>query len=559
MRSVSLLTLMFGILLVTTSCEKAPASEQPAASETAIPFTLSQATAEAGLANFTHATGASGEKWFPETMGSGAAIVDIDNDGWQDILLVGGATWTADDTTPALLLYRNNQDGSFSDISKAAGLSGMQAYGFGVATADYDNDGDQDIALTTLEGTRLLQNNEGVFINVSRQAGLAVATDWHSTALFFDADRDGWLDLYLGGYVDWSPEDDIFCTLDGTNKSYCTPELYNGTPGTFFYNNGDGTFSDQTAARGFADAPGKTLGAAMLDYNKDGAPDLIVSNDTQRDLLYENDGTGIFTEKGQLSGIAFDENGKARAGMGIDTGFIDGGNDETVFVGNFSKEMIAVYHHIGDGLFVDRAARSKIGRPSLLTLTFGLALLDIDLDADLDLFTANGHLQVEIENTQEGIAYKQTPHLFLNDGTGVFSDVADRLTNFPALVGRGIAYGDLDNDGDLDVLITENGGPAFLWRNDLSQAANYLRIKLAGTSSNRDALGSLVELYAGGTKQIRYTRTGSSYLSQSETIATFGLNITTVVDSLRITWPSGKQQLQTNVQANQLLMLTEPQ
>ncbi len=558
MRSVSLLTVLLGCTLFIAGCNNTPTPTAEPSPDDTLPFSLARATDATGLADFQHETGASGEKWFPETMGAGGAFADIDGDGWQDILLVGGATWAADDTTPALLLYRNNQDGTFTDISAAAGLATLRAYGFGIAVADYDNDGDPDLTLTTLKGTMLLQNNDGVFTDVSQAAGLQVDDGWHTTALFFDADRDGWLDLYLGSYVDWSPEDDIFCTLDGTNKSYCTPELYNGTPSVFFYNNGDGTFSDETASRGFANAPGKTLGAAVLDFNQDGAPDLIVSNDTQRDLLYENDGNGVFTEKGQLSGIAFDENGKARAGMGIDTGYIDGSSNETIFVGNFSKEMIAVFHHIGDGLFVDRAARSKIGRPSLLTLTFGLALLDIDLDADLDLFTANGHLQVEIENTQEGIAYRQTPHLFLNDGAGVFNDVADQLTDFPSVVGRGVAYGDVDNDGDLDVLVTENGGPAYLWRNDMAGDTNYLRVQAAGTSSNRDALGTSITLYAGGQKQVRYIRTGSSYLSQSETIATFGLGGATRVDSVRVTWPSGKQLLETDIAVNQVLQVIEP-
>ncbi|MFK7845800.1 MAG: CRTAC1 family protein [Rhodothermales bacterium] len=554
------LTLIFlGGLFIGSGCSKSEGPENPTPVEAILPFSLELVTSTAGLDNFNHVNGATGEKWFPETMGAGGAFLDFDNDGWLDIILVGGGTWEDNNNTPALSLYRNTQDGTFTDATQEAGLATLRAYGFGIAAADYDNDGDADLVFTSLSGTMLLNNSDGVFTDVSESAGLAETNTWNTSILFVDADLDGWLDLYLGSYVDWSKEADIFCTLDGSNKSYCTPELYDGVESLFFYNNGDGTFSDQTTARGFASSPGKTLGAALFDYNADGKPDLIVSNDTQRDLLYENNGDGTFTEKGQLSGIAFDENGKARAGMGVDTGFIDESGREAIFVGNFSKEMIAVFQHIGDGLFVDKAARSQIGRPSLLTLTFGLTLLDIDLDGDLDLFTANGHLQSEIENTQEGISYRQLPHLFLNDGSGSFTDVAAKIpeTTLAPIVGRGIAYGDYDKDGDLDVLITENGGPAHLWNNDLSSDNNYLRVHLTGNESNKDALGARIEVIADGKTQIRYVRTGSSYLSQSELTATFGLGSATTVDTLSIVWPNGKKDTQLNVQAGQELRVVE--
>lgn len=543
--------------MLAPGCGDSSEPTTTAPTEQPLSFSLNRVTDQAGLGNFTHLTGAVGEKWFPETMGAGAAFFDADGDSWLDILLVSGASWSEDDTTPALTLYRNNQDGTFSDATSESGLASIRAYGFGVATADYDNDGDADIAFTTLGGTSLLQNENGVFADVTAAAGLGNINQWNTAVMFFDADRDGWLDLYLGGYVEWSAEADIFCTLDGTNKSYCTPELYDGIENLFFRNNGDGTFTDETVARGFSGSPGKTLGTATLDFNDDGWADLIVANDTQRDLLYENQGEGNFKEIGQLSGIAFDENGKARAGMGIDTGFIDGGSDETVFVGNFSKEMIAVFHHIGDGLFVDRAARSQIGRPSLLTLTFGLKLLDIDLDGDQDLFTANGHLQSEIENTQEGISYRQQPHLFINDGDGVFTDVAGRLEGaLSPIIGRGVAYGDYDKDGDLDVVMTENGGPVHLWQNNLADA-NYLRVHLSSAGNNQRALGAKIEAIVGEKKQIQYVRTGSSYLSQSELTPTFGLGEASKVDTLKIRWPSGTEQILTDVPAGQELVVEE--
>ena len=282
-----------------------------------------------------------------------------------------------------------------------AGLAGLKAYAFGITAADYDNDGDTDVFVTTLSGNLFLRNLGGHFEEVARDVGLGGTQEWSSAAVFFDADRDGWLDLYVGNYVDWSPEKDIWCSRVGDTKAYCTPELYSGIGGRFYRNLGDGTFTEMLQE--FADLPGKTLGAISLDYNRDNWPDLVVANDTQRDLLFENLQDGTFSEKGMLSGIAFDENGRARAGMGIDVGVVDPTGEETVFVGHFSGEMVGVYRHSRRGFFADRAAVSQIGRPSLRTLTFGLVLFDADLDADLDLLTANGHITEDIGEVEEGV------------------------------------------------------------------------------------------------------------------------------------------------------------
>jgi hypothetical protein len=331
-----------------------------------------------------------------------------------------------------------------------------------------------------------------------------------------------------------------------------------GTPSRFYHNNGDGTFSDWTARAGFLPAPGKTLGVTEYDVNGDGWSDLLVANDTQRDLFYLNDGDGTFTEQGALSGMAYDENGKARAGMGIDIGVVDETGEPTLFVGNFSKEMIGVYRHAGNGLFVDRAGSSQIGRPSLLTLTFGLFLFDVDLDGDLDLFAANGHVQPEIEQTQEGIGYAEVPHLFVNQGDGNFEDVAPTLTRSLArpIVARGAAYADYDRDGDLDVLLTENGGPAHLFRND-QQAGRSLRIHLEGQASNRDGLSARVVVRVGTQRMERFVRTGSSFLSVSEKEATFGLGTADRVDSLIVYWPSGQIDRHAGLTAGVEVLVTE--
>jgi hypothetical protein len=541
---------------------------------------FSEVTDTAGLGVFRHQTGATGNKWFPETMGSGAGFLDYNGDGRLDVMLAGGGTWPgktqAETDGPALWLFKNDGDGTFSNVTQESGLGAhSSAYGLGVAAADYDSDGDQDIYLTTLGRNLLFRNRgDGTFAEVGREIGLAEASHWSTSAVFFDADRDGHLDLYVGNYVRWAPgEADLFCSVAGDQKAYCTPENYIGIPSRFYHNDGDGTFTDWTERAGFLPAPGKTLGAVPLDYNDDGWPDLAVANDTEQDLLYENDGDGTFTEKGAAAGVAYSSDGKARAGMGIDAGVVDSTGRETIFVGNFAKEMIGVYRNTGDGFFTNRAAISQIGQPSLQTLAFGLFLLDVDFDRDQDLFVANGHVQPDAEEVTESISYRQPPQLFVNQGGGRFEEF-DPEAGTPLarpMVARGAAYGDYDRDGDVDVLLTENGGGAHLLRNDLRRAggqeaalpagdragAGYLRIKLRGRASNRDGIGAEVVAVADGKRMYRRVKTGSSYLSQSELAVSFGLGNARRVDSLRVAWPSGQTSRFTDVAAGQEVRVTE--
>lgn len=527
-------------------------------------------TAEAGLGEFRHETGAFGQKWFPETMGAGGGFIDYNGDGWPDVVLVGGGTWPGRgvDAVPALRLYRNDGEGTFTEVTREAGLDAVHAYGMGVTVADYDNDGDPDLFLTTLGANRLFRNESGVFQDVTAPSGLGRADEWSTAALFVDADRDGFLDLFVGNYVEWSPDEDIFCTLNGTDKSYCTPEVFEGTPPRLYRNNGDGTFTERTGAAGVRPAPGKALGAAMLDYNRDGWIDLAVANDQERDLLYENQGDGTFVERGVLSGIAYSEEGRARAGMGIDAGVVDDTGQETLFVGNFSNEMIGAFRHLEQGLFVDRAAASQVGFPSLLTLTFGLFLVDVDLDADLDLFAANGHVQEDIEPVRDNIGYRQRPQLFINRGDGRFelhapaTGPGDPLA--APVVARGAAYADYDRDGDQDVLVTENGGRAHLWRNNArahphQERPHALSIQLEGRASNRDGIGAAVVAAVDGTRLRRMVTTGSSYLSHSGKEVVLGLGSVPRVDTLRIHWPSGQVDRFIDVAANQTIRIVEGQ
>jgi hypothetical protein len=543
------------------------ANEPPRdASSTRQTVAFADVTESAGLTDFHHQTGAFGEKWFPETMGSGGGFLDYDGDGLLDILLVGGGVWAESNETldRALWLYRNNGDGSFTLATEDAGLGDVDAYGFGVVAADYDNDGDQDFLFTTLNRNLLFRNEgDGTFTEVGQAAGLTAPPRWSSSATFFDADRDGYLDLYVGNYVRWSKETDLFCSVDGTTKGYCTPEQYEGAASRFYLNNGDGTFTDRTEDAGFLPTPGKTLGAAILDYNKDGWIDLAVANDQERDLLYENNGDGTFTERGVAGGIAYSEDGVARAGMGIDAGVVDTTGETSVFVGNFSREMIGVYRHLRNGLFVDRASVSQVGRSSLLSLTFGLFLIDAELDGDLDLFAANGHVQSDIEEVSSVIRYRQPAQLFMNDGTGRFEEMPAPSGPFALpLAARGAAYGDYDRDGDVDILLTENDGAVHLWRNDVRPAASsdrphYLRVQLTGTDSNRDGIGARVELEADGVVQERLVRSGSSYLAASELAVTFGLGSTSQIDRLTVHWPSGHTDQTNDVDANQTVRVVE--
>ena len=517
-------------------------------------------TIEAGLGDFRHENGAVGKMWFPEQMGAGGGFVDFDGDGWLDILLVGGGLLQQDKarSIPALRLYKNNGNGFFSEVTAAVGLDDIQAYGTGIAAADYDGDGDEDFYFTTIGENMLFRNDGGVFSSIGKEAGVANQVVWSSSSLFFDPDCDGDLDLYVGNYAKWSLETDVVCSIEGGVKVYCRPARYEGLPSRFYGNNGDGTFTDLTEEAGFLPAPGKSLGVAEFDFNRDGWPDFVVANDGEGDLLYQNKGDGTFREIGMISGMGYGENGEARAGMGIDVGVVDDTGQESVFVGNFSYEMIGVYRYIENGLFMNRDAVSKIGRPSFLSLTFGLFLFDVEYDGDLDLLAANGHVYPVRTQYQDGSSYRQPAQLFVNRGDGTFYEASPLIGGVFAekMVARAAAYADYDRDGDLDILFTENGGPVHLWRNELSDA-NYLRVRLEGKASNREGLGSQLIAVVDGKRMYRRMRTGSSYLSQSEKIVSFGLGCSTRVDSLLVQWPSGQLDIFVALKGNQELKIIE--
>jgi len=526
------------------------------------PIEFRDMTKQAGIL-FKHNSGAFGKKYLPETMGSGVCVLDYDNDGWQDLLFVNSMDWPGHKggakSYPAL--YHNNKDGTFTDVTREAGLA-MESYGLGCAVADYDNDGFVDIYITTVGSNHLFHNlGNGKFADVTVKAEVA-DPGFSTSAVWFDYDNDGKLDLFVTHYIEWSIAKDQYCTLDNKNKSYCTPQTYKGESSTLFHNRGDGTFENVTKRAGLYDPTGKSLGVAMLDYDNDGWMDLFVANDTEPNKLYHNNHNGTFTDVAVQVGVAFSESGRVRAGMGVDAGDYDGSGWQSLVIGNFTNESMSLYRNDGSGLFVDEEISSGIRQMSLQALTFGCFFFDYDLDGRLDIFAANGHVSDDISVVQPTLKYAQPAILFHNSGNRKFEDASAKVG--PAMqqpvVGRGAAYLDYDNDGDLDLVITANNGPARLLRNENGNQNDMLRVKLVGTRSNRDGIGARVTVTtSSGTRLFRMVKTGSSYASQSELPLTFGLGTPQAgrTVGLEIVWPSGQKDSLSKIGANQFITVKE--
>jgi enediyne biosynthesis protein E4 len=515
---------------------------------------------ESAKIHFRQNSGAYGGKLLPETLGSGCAFLDYDGDGWQDILLINGMDWPGHKKQRSTLrLYGNNRDGTFTDVTQKAGLD-VEMYGMGVAVGDYNNDGFPDILVTCVGQNRLFKNTgKGTFLEVTRKSGLQGRQGLSTSALWFDYDRDGLLDLLICNYVKWSAEHDVFCSLDGQHRSYCTPEAYRGETCWLFHNRGDGTFEDVTAGSGIFDSSSKSLGVALLDHDQDGWPDLLVTNDTQPNKLYRNNHNGTFKDIALEAGIAFSSEGKARAGMGVDAGDFENSGRIGVAITNFDNEMIGLYRATSNGSYEDVATQAGVGLPSKTTLGFGCFLADLSLDGSLDLVAANGHIDDTVRNIRGNVGYAQPPQIFLNNGKGKFADVSAEVGSAfrEPKVARGLAYGDFDRDGDIDILVTTNSGPAYLYRNDQLAGNRSIRFKLQGTESNRDAIGARVRIETGGTSQVRMVKSGSSYLSQSELPVTFGLGKRDKVDRVVIQWPNGRMEEYKNLASGRSYICVE--
>ena len=528
-----------------------------AAAPPATDVKLTEVTAAAGI-KFVHNAGKAGKKYLPETVGAGGAFFDFDGDGWQDILLVNSKDWAPKGRKSLSALYRNNKNGTFTDVTAGSGLD-VEMYGIGVSVADYDNDGKDDVYVTALEGDRLFHNEgAGKFKDVTKLSGIANA-NFATSAAWFDFDKDGKLDIFVANYVQWTLKGDIWCSLDGTAKSYCTPESYKGTRSKLYHNLGGGKFEDVSVKAGVGDATSKSLGVTVIDFDADSWPDLFVSNDTQPNKLYRNNKNGTFSETGMSAGVAYGEDGVARGAMGSDWADYDRTGRAHLLIGNFSNQMLGLYHNEGNGLFVDEAPLSTIGRDSLLYLAFGVFFFDYDLDGYPDILTANGHIEEEIGRVQPKIKYREPPLLFRNLGAKKFENVSAKMgpTFATPMVARGAIYADIDHDGDLDVLFTNNAGPARLFRNDGGNKNHWLCVKTVGTKANRNGIGAVVRIESASGKQWSAVRSGSSYASQSDLALTFGLGKDTSVTNISVEWPSGTKQSFKNIPANKLVTIDE--
>jgi tetratricopeptide (TPR) repeat protein len=535
--------------VVEPSPPRVPTSMSVAAAPPTIWFT--DVTATTGIA-FTHVAGASGDKWYPETIGAGVAFLDYDGDGWPDILLINGTYWPKHRDTvvgraePTLRLYRNRGDGTFEDVTQHAGLA-IPLYGMGIAAADYDNDGDMDLVVTGyLRNLFFINNGDGTFSEATRRVGL-IEGKWGSGAAFFDYDRDGRLDLVISNYVEWTPELErgLDCAYGTPAKDYCPVRYFKGQGLTLYHNRGDGTFEEVTQHAGVASEGTRAFAPSILDFNEDGWPDILVASDGTPSLLWRNRGDGTFEEVGMQSGLVLDERGAAYAGMGIDATYPKNDGQLCIAIGNFVGEPTTLHCRVRQGdfyhpeLYAEVSAWAGIGRPTLRYVTFGLFFFDADLDGFEDLFMVNGH--VVDETRLRHVPRAQPPQLFRNLGTGKFAEITPPAGSGldQVLVGRGAAYADYDGDGDPDILVSQNQGPALLLRNDTPRQAHYLRVRLRGTKSNRDGIGAEVRVHTGDQVLRQMVRTGRSYYSQNELPLTFGLGKALRVTRVEIVWPSG--------------------
>jgi hypothetical protein len=522
------------------------------------PVRFSNIAASAGI-QFKHENGATPERYLPETMGAGGVFFDYDNDGWLDIFLVNGGSFNDSGKAARARhrLFRNTGDGAYRDVTGASGIA-VSGFGMGACSADYDNDGWADLYVTGAGGNRIYRNNSrGDFSDVTPQAGVAAGM-WSVSCAFGDIDNDGDVDLYVTRYVDFTPENNKYCSFDRL-MAYCHPNIYNPLPDVLYRNNGDRTFTDISTESGIGAAGGNGLGVVFGDYDNDGRADIFVANDSTPNFLFHNKGAGIFEEVGLLAGVAVGTNGKPLAGMGTDMEDIDGDGLLDIFVTNLSEQTHSLYRNLGKGLFDNVTFPSGLGRATLPYVGFGAAFFDYDNDTDLDLAVANGDVIDNIDLLRDQRSYAQINLLLQNDGAGKFTEVGKASGPGFALKkpSRALAAGDIDNDGDLDLLIANVGETADLLRNDGGNRQNFLLLRTVGTKSNRDGIGARLRLSIDQKVLVRHVKAGSSYLAQNDLRIHFGLGRAARADRLEILWPSGVVDVLRNIDANQIVTVRE--
>jgi hypothetical protein len=515
---------------------------------------------EAAGIHFHHTSGRSGRLYFPETVGSGCAFLDYNNDGKLDLFLVNSSRLPGyPDKGPFYpALYRNNGNGTFTDVTKEAGLA-IDCYGLGVAVADYDGDGFEDLYLTALGPNHLFHNHgDGTFTDVTRKAGVG-DSHFSTSAVWFDYDRDGKLDLFVCNYCQWTPATNQLCPDPFGRMHMCSPTYYQGAPSVLYHNRGDGTFTDVTEKAGLHETVGKALGAAVWDYNDDGWLDLAVARDKEPNSLYRNNKDGTFTDVGVEMGIAYSMNGSARSGMGIDTADITNSGHESILIGNLDTEGHALFTLDASGHYADVADVAGLLEPSLQMSTFATLFVDYDGDGMKDCFTANGHVDETIQRSGRKATFKENLLAFHNLGGGKFASVGASLGPIfqEKRLWRGLAAGDFDNDGDLDLLASTCSGKPALLRNDGANKNHWLQVKAIAAGQNRDGIGTKVTVTAHGIRQIGWIRSGSSYCSQSELTAFFGLGSAAQAEAVDLLFPSGTRQTVRGVKADQLIVVRE--
>jgi hypothetical protein len=555
----SLALLLLVAIPAATQTQTQPPTPTQTASAAANAPEFSDVTAAAGI-HFTHFKGNDGVSINLEEFGPGVCVSDFDKDGWQDIYFVNGRDRYNRGISVKNALYRNNGNGTFTDVTDSAGVPGTN-YGLGCVWGDYDNDGFPDLFVTQFGANVLYHNNgDGTFTDVTTKAGVAglESGTFHSGAVFFDYDRDGKLDLYVGSYVNLGPKAQRYCDIGGV-KSSCAPAVYHGSPNALYHNNGNGTFTNVTASAKILQPDGKNLSVGAFDWDNDGWPDLFVANDGQPAYLYQNLHNGKFREMAETAGMAYNTHGQMMASMCISLGDFNNDGWLDLYISDFQKNSDHVWRNSGKGYFDEISDEAGITLATKEVLSFGGGFLDYDNDGWLDIFIGNGHVYPEIEQVSTDTLYKQHNSLFHNEANSKFTDatIPGGLTAVPTRAARGVAFADFDNDGYVDVLVANNGDPPTLLRNNALHKNHFVNFKLVGTKSNRDALGARIKLTAGGITQIREIAGGGSYLSQSDLRANFGLSGATVISTVEVTWPSGTHQTFQNVEANRFYQIDE--
>jgi enediyne biosynthesis protein E4 len=516
--------------------------------------------------SWKHVNGRSPQAYLPETTGAGAAFFDYDNDGWMDIYLVNSGRCDFYDPPSPLrnALYRNNRDGTFTDVTEKAGVAGG-GYGMGAAVGDYDGDGFPDLYVTQYGRSILYHNNgDGTFTDVTEKAGVA-APGWATSAVWFDYDNDGRLDLFVCRFVDFSKEKNKFCGNPETGERYyCIPQVYDPMPSWLFHNNGDGTFTDVSKESGISKQMGKAWGVVATDLDNDGRMDLFVANDTTANFLYMNRGHGVFEEDGLIAGVAYEDTGRARSGMGVDSADYDQDGWADLFVANVDHEKYALYHNSHDGTFADVSETNGIGGETFLMSGWGLKFFDYDNDGNVDLFLANGHPDDHIHERFVNVTYAERLLLFRNTGGSfqhAFEDVSDKAGPVfqQRFAARGLAVGDFDNDGAVDVLISVNDGAPLLLRNMAAGDSHWLGVHLVGKKANRDAVGARITWQSGDLTRTRMKTGGGSYLSSHDPRVVLGIGARTKIDWVEVQWPqpSGLTERFTDLPLNRYITLQE--